>query len=199
MKKKLLILAAILGIGQSAFATVHMVTVADFVFTPASMTGVVTGDTVMWMWVSGVHTTTSEGIPSTATTWNAQMTSTSTTFMYVPKVAGTYNYECTIHATMGMVGSFTVTGSTGVANVAQGGSLFRVFPNPAAGSVRIVCNNAAPAHLTISDMTGKEVMTRQYGSLKETDLDLGSLPNGNYVVTLEQSAAQDKQEIVVKR
>ncbi|MEI7801668.1 MAG: hypothetical protein WCI97_03375, partial [Bacteroidota bacterium] len=64
------------------------------------------GDTVKWVWVSGTHTTTSTSIPAGATAWDHNMSSSSTSFIYVPNVSGTYNYHCSIHTTM--LGSFVV-------------------------------------------------------------------------------------------
>lgn len=80
---------------------------SGFTFSPSTFT-MNLGDTVLWIWSSGNHTTTStSNIPAGATSWNSPMTSTSTSFMYVPAVVGTYNYLCTPHASF-MKGSFTV-------------------------------------------------------------------------------------------
>jgi plastocyanin len=46
-------------------ATKHVVTVANFVFTPSSLT-INLGDTMEWVFVSGTHTTTSTTIPAGA-------------------------------------------------------------------------------------------------------------------------------------
>lgn len=76
-------------------------------FSPANFT-MNLGDTVLWIWSSGSHTTTStSNIPSGATSWNSPMTFNSTSFMYVPAVVGTYNYLCTPHSAV-MRGSFSV-------------------------------------------------------------------------------------------
>lgn len=83
----------------------HVVSVSDNVFSPNSFNAKV-GDTVKFVWSSGTHTTTSTLIPSGAATWDSPMTSTNTTFLYIIRFAGTYNYVCTIHAAMGMTGTF---------------------------------------------------------------------------------------------
>jgi plastocyanin len=90
-------------------ATKHVINVLNFSFSPASLSGVVLGDTIRWVWQSGTHTTTSTTIPVGAANWNSPITSTVTSFEYRVTVTGTYNYKCTPHASMGMVGDFTAT------------------------------------------------------------------------------------------
>lgn len=109
---KVLCLGVMLFINYGAFATIHTIQVgtgSGFSFSPSSGLSVQAGDTVEWVWASGTHTTTSGTIPSGAASWNANITSSATTFSYVPTVAGTYNYYCVYHQSMGMTGSFTVT------------------------------------------------------------------------------------------
>ncbi len=117
MKKiKIIILITILNISFSpfsnAFATKHIISVQNYSFSPASITNVTVGDTMRWVWVSGSHTTTSTTIPSGAGTWNSNINSTTTSFEYKVTVAGSYNYKCTPHAAMGMVGTFDATAQT---------------------------------------------------------------------------------------
>lgn len=50
------------------------------------------GDTVLWQWISGSHTTTSNtGL------WNANLNSLSRTFSRVFNTIGTFPYQCTPH------------------------------------------------------------------------------------------------------
>jgi len=92
-----------------AYATKHIVTVANFSFTPSSL-NVTVGDTVRWVWSSGSHTTTSNPgeIPTGAAAWDHPITSSNQTFEYKVTVAGSYNYVCTPHAP-NMAGTFTAT------------------------------------------------------------------------------------------
>ncbi len=196
MKKSLLLSAAIFCMAISSFATVHTVTVADFSFTPSSFSAHV-GDTVMWTWSGGTHTTTSETIPAGAASWNSNMTSVATSFMYVPTVVGTYNYECTIHVSMGMTGSFTVTPATGV-NEMSAASMISVFPNPASNSVHLQFNaTGLPITVTLTDMSGKQVIRKRYKALNNTDLDLQDIPNGTYILHAKQGSDTYNQQLVV--
>lgn len=109
MKKNNILLAfSFLFLINLSYATRYTVQVSNFSFNPSSISNVHPGDTIHWVWVSGSHTTTSSSIPAGAATWDEPINSTSTVYDYVPAVAGVYNYVCTPHATMGMVGSFTV-------------------------------------------------------------------------------------------
>ena len=83
------------------------VNVANLTFSPKNFTAII-GDTIRFVWIAGVHTTTSTSVPAGALAWDQLSDNTHRTFLYPVKVAGTYNYKCTFHAAMGMVGSFTV-------------------------------------------------------------------------------------------
>jgi plastocyanin len=100
----------------SGFSTKWVVTVADFQFAPSSISNVNVGDTIRWVWVSGVHTTTSTSIPAGALTWDQPIDATNTFYEYHATVTGIYNYYCMHHPTT-MIASFTVIGTTPTLNV----------------------------------------------------------------------------------
>jgi plastocyanin len=173
-----------MGFSDPSFATKWQVNVANFVFTPASLPNVLIGDTVHFQWVSGTHTTTSTTIPAGAATWDHPITSTSQVFDYIPTVPGSYNYKCTIHAAMGMVGSFTVTYPTGISE--QRNALgIDIFPNPVQ-NVAFIKMISDPAHVTglkIYDITGKTIMVKDLKNLSQDQLltiDLSTLNSGIY-------------------
>jgi plastocyanin len=93
-------------------ATKWIVNVQNFSFSPTNLPNVAVGDTIRWVWVSGTHTTTSTTIPFGATSWDHPITSSNTFFEYKVTVAGDYDYKCTPHEGMGMVGAFTATALT---------------------------------------------------------------------------------------
>ncbi|MEI8280559.1 MAG: PKD domain-containing protein [Bacteroidota bacterium] len=103
-----------LGLPISSFANTIIVTVGpanSLTFSP-NIFSCTLGDTVKWVWATGSHTTTSTTIPGGAAPWDQNINSASTSFMYIPTVTGTYNYQCTPHASFGMTGSFTVNPCT---------------------------------------------------------------------------------------
>ncbi len=115
MKKLVLLPLCFTLIFWNAKATIHVVQVANFQFTPATVPNVIVGDTMRWIWVSGSHTTTDNPatqsgnvLPAGAPAWDALINSANTTFNYKVTVAGTYNYWCKPHAP-NMAASFTAS------------------------------------------------------------------------------------------
>jgi plastocyanin len=79
------------------------VSVADFQFTPATLT-VEVGDTVVWTFDGSVaHTTTATGGQ-----WDSGTKAPGTTYAVTFTAEGTFPYLCTIHPSM--TGTITVTG-----------------------------------------------------------------------------------------
>jgi uncharacterized protein (TIGR02145 family) len=93
---------------SDVFAIKWTINVQNFTFSPTSLPSVQLGDTIRWVWISGIHTTTSTTIPAGAAPWDQPITISAQTYEYIPAVTGTYNYKCTPHEAMGMVGSFVV-------------------------------------------------------------------------------------------
>lgn len=197
MKKTLLLLTAIVCMAMHSSATTYIVTVADFSFSPNPIF-MNPGDTIKWVWASGTHTTTSStSIPSGAGSWNANISSASPTFIYIPSVPGLYNYYCVPHASMGMTGSFTVGVPTSVPKN-NSAAAFSVFPNPAAGMLHLQFAISAPnTNITITDMTGKEAWKKSYESIKQTDIDITGIPNGLYVIKALRDGKEYHEQVTI--
>jgi plastocyanin len=110
MKKTLLFFAATLCFIISFAQPVrHTIKVSNFQFSP-STTNAHLGDTILWVWKEGSHTTTSLAIPANAKPWDRVLNSTQKRFKYVVKKTGTYNFKCKPHAPA-MAGKIIVTAS----------------------------------------------------------------------------------------
>ncbi len=115
--KKFLLFLLIASFTLKVQATTHVVTVANFSYSPNNIPNVVVGDIIRFERVSGSHTTTCDpstqgannSLPAGAATWDAPLNVGSTVFQYTVTVAGTYNYWCKPHRAGGMTGSFTAT------------------------------------------------------------------------------------------
>jgi plastocyanin len=178
-------------VAMSAKATTHTVTVGDFAFSPAQMT-VNLGDTILFQWVTGSHTTTSTNIPSGAASWDNPMTSAAPTFTYIPAVIGTYNYKCTPHESMGMVGTFDVVKPTSVPAVTASVQQLTVSPNPASNRVQVSTSLKNPS-IQLLDVSGK--LVRQMPVMNNNGqimLDVSTVPAGVYIL---KAAAEDRTEI----
>jgi plastocyanin len=88
-------------------AATYTIKASNYEFDPANLT-VSVGDTIVWQWDGGKHTTTSSKIPDGAASWDAELKSSNKTYTYVVTVPGEYSYVCTPHVEMGMIGTITV-------------------------------------------------------------------------------------------
>jgi plastocyanin len=165
----------------NAHGTVWNVTVLASSFSPNTLTNVLCGDTVRWTYGSGTpHTTTSTTIPAGAPSWDAPITSSSTTFEYVvPNFVGVYNYKCTPH---GFTGSFTVSCSVGMSG-SESNVSSAIYPSPFYSKVTIRYKDAD--ELKISNITGKLVKTIPL-DVNETkaEIDLAELAPGVYFYSM---------------
>lgn len=110
--KKALLTSAVVLFAIASFAqahAVHKVNVSNFQFSPATTNAKIL-DTIIWVWKSGSHTTTSLQIPVGAKAWNSPINESKKRFRYVVKKRGTFNYQCNIHPTS-MKGTIIVTGN----------------------------------------------------------------------------------------
>jgi plastocyanin len=190
MKKLLLFLAVFCSVATASTATIYTVMVSDFSFNPAAVTAHV-GDTVRWVWLNGTHTTTSNNIPTGATSWDAPITSAANIFSYKLAQAGTYNYVCTPHAP-GMAGVINVTSSASVPNAAPV-ALFRIVPNASSSSLHIELSSTGNTTVSIVDASGRLIKSGNYSGAKTIDLSTVDLANGVYIIraaTAGQSYAQ---------
>ena len=106
--KKFLLLAILFATTTIAFATKKIIKVENYQFTRSTVNAKV-GDTIVFRWVEGSHTTTSTSVPAGAATWDRVMDATHKSFRYILKKAGVYKYKCTPHASLGMRGTINVT------------------------------------------------------------------------------------------
>jgi len=186
-------------------ATTVIVNVEDFEFDPAIFT-INVGDQVMWMWdnSAGQHTTTSTTIPAGAASWDEVIGQNSQMFTYTATVPGSYDYVCLYHQSMGMIGHFTVNGTTGIAGIPTAPSLFIKGSNPA--TKELVINYGVPLNsklnLEMFDILGKPVRTfilseKPAGTYTET-YSVADLKKGIYILQLEASNVKTTSKIIIQ-
>jgi len=163
-------------------ATVN-VSVVNNSFSPASVTANV-GDTVLWTWPSGSF---SHNVTSTSSTpaWTPSATENGpVTFSHTFTAAGSYPYECTIHAACcGMVGSVTINAAPKVPPTVA-------IINPTAGAVfRAPANVTLQATASSSDATITSVQFLNGSTVLATvtsapyTTTTGNLAAGNYTLS----------------
>lgn len=195
MKATLLIIA--LATSTVAQATIHNITQQGTTFSPSTLQ-VTVGDTVRWLWTGGSHTTTSKVIPITAQAWDSPLSSSVIKFDYKVTVAGTYNYVCTPHESMGMTGQFTASVASAIDdnNAPSGVS---IYPLPAQSELTVQMKNGFSANeLFISDMLGRTILRRPIDTNIQNDLitlDISTLHPGIFFIGF---ISNNKQSLVLR-
>jgi plastocyanin len=174
-------------VAATALATTHTVTVANYQFTPSSVTAQV-GDTIVWYWVNGDHTTTSTSIPAGATPWDEPISATNTSYSYKLTVAGIYDYHCTPHAP-NMAGTITVQTAASVQEQAAV-NMLPLYPNPAAGAFNLdLSAMAGDVDITIADAAGRVVRSIKVAGGQAAAVVTSGIPAGIYIV---RAASREK-------
>ena len=187
----------------SVNATVHIINVEDNEFSP-SFISVIVGDTVRWKWdnSASAHTTTSISVPFDALTWDNPIDNANTSFDYIVTKAGTYNYECTFHAAMGMTGSFTATGTTAINNSVSS-SFFTI--NTIVVDVLEITVNLSYAEfiqLYLFDING--ILIKDFGSanhesgLYSESYSVNEIPKGMYLLKLQAGDSNIVKKIMIQ-
>ena len=151
--KKLYTLLVLMVAFSQAHAALHIITVSDNQFTPATLNAEC-GDTVKWVWESGNHTTWSTSVPAGANSWVEYINSTDTTYSYQVSLAGSYDYTCYFH--LMMTGSIVVTCPNGLASQSDNFSSL-VYPNPFENNLTIETPDATL--ISIYSLTGEKIKT----------------------------------------
>lgn len=185
-----LLLTTVLGPLTSVLATTVTVTINNNFYAPMTV-AIHTGDVVNFVWVAGVHPTTSDSAtPAWATfTLGASSPSKAITFA----TAGTFPYHCEAHGYVGGGQNGTITVTQGTASAALDAHLtapgLSIFPNPSHGQVTVQLNQKAGADykLRLSNIIGQEVRTialKPELSSAGLPLDLSDLHAGLYFYSL---------------
>jgi plastocyanin len=174
-----------LFVTNTAHATVHIIsasgtTIPTDVFTPRNVNAVV-GDTIKWVWVSGVHTTESVDVPAGAAAWYADLTASDTVFTYVLTVPGSYYYDChylTIGG-HGMDGDIEVAPlTTGIFDNKKNDAL-QVYPNPF--SDKIVVKDADAEIVSVYNIAGQKIKTFSLNNgQSDAAIDMADVTKGIY-------------------
>lgn len=201
MKKIFTIYLAMIGLSFNSMAVTHTVQVGNFQFTPSDLS-MNLGDTIQWMWHDGNHTSTSTQIPIGAAAWDADMNSNSPMFTYVPAVAGSYNFVCSPHASMGMGGHFNVVNTSGISEVAAQTILSNIAYTGGSLHVNYEIPVATQLSIELYDIIGNHVVTmlseaRQPAGSYQENYDVNGLRSGIYMFCLRTSETTLSRRILI--
>jgi len=149
----------------TAHATTHIIQFGGsfgLTYSPNSLS-VSVGDTIEWEGDFITHPLSSTSVPTGAQKFNQ---GTGNLFRYAVIVAGSYQYECEVHFSSGMIGSFTASSSTGI-EVGKSSlrpdvfSMKQNYPNPFNPSTSISFSIASKSFVSMKvfNVIGKEVAT----------------------------------------
>jgi plastocyanin len=199
--KNFLAIALVLSMLQ-AKATIHTIVVQNYSFAPNILT-VDVGDTIEWMWESGTHTTTSTSIPPGAVAWDQQINNASVSFQYVVLTPGLYQYQCSIHVSMGMTGQFTAMNPSGIIGQTSEPYL-NIDNNLTTNQLKLNINliNSEPLSMSIYNVIGNTVGNFYLGEIPpgetEKTVSVGNLAKGLYLVKLDGKDFSVTRKIVVQ-
>ena len=158
--------AAILFGGASAYSTTVEVGISNFTFTPNPV-NISQGDSIRWVLVSGIHTTTSGTGCVSDLFWDSGTMVSGDTFVLHFDTTGNIPYFCSFHCN-----SYNMTGTVNVQGVGveeeskfeSQGLKFEIlqnYPNPSRGSTNIRYSLAerSPVKIEVFDLVGRRVRT----------------------------------------
>jgi plastocyanin len=179
----LALLLALVAAGPASAAEVQ-ITATDFRFSPTPRT-IAVGDTVIWSFATGGHTTTADR--GQAERWNSGLRSSGATFRKSFTRPGRFQYVCTPHATF-MRGTIQV----GTDRVRDTVDAFQT--RPSGSRVRVSFELNEPATATFS-LRGAERRTVRRGRLAagRHSFTVRSLDTGSYRGTLALQDDFDKK------
>jgi plastocyanin len=184
---------------NTLWSKTYTITASGFAFVPSNVNAVV-NDTIIFN-IDFTHN--AEEISQS--TWNANGTNPNGGFN-IPFGGGTvivtqakiYYYICTAHASLGMKGTISVTGITGID--APPIRLFEVAPNPATSGIliRTGVSGVEENQLIISSIAGKNILSMENISANES-IDLSDLPEGIYLVKFISGNLSTQKKLVIAK
>lgn len=188
----------------------HTVTVApsgSFVFSPSQLT-IDAGDTVVWVWDSSNHSSTSDA-SSGNDSWDSGILNSGASFSRVFNNVGVFPYHCTPHQSFGMTGTITVQAVSAIEDkdgiTSNDFSLDQNYPNPFNPTTKITYSVpvAGKVSLKIFNLLGKEIFTLvdkfQAANKYAVTFDAGELASGIYFYRLQAGKVTITKRMVLMR
>jgi plastocyanin len=178
--KKIILFQLLIIFSLALLAQVHVITQESLSFNPNSIE-VNVGDTIRWEWTVGSHTTTSLDIPEGAASWDSPLNSTNTFFEYKVLTEGVYNYKCTPHQAMGMIGSFTAVLPLTTNSIST--NFLSIYPNPASDVIFIETESLSL--INIYNISGQKIINLELSDSQSINIE--QLESGIYLIEVMSS------------
>lgn len=201
--KKIYFLLLMIALFSSALvkATKFQIHVTDHGFIPIDFT-VNVGDTLLWIWDAGIHTTTSTTTPSDAPTWSAPVDADHATFQYAVMQPGIYTYQCN-HYQAGMTGRFNAVRSTGI-NETEAGMFLKVKADPGTDELKVELNTTKSGMLNLGlyNIIGRQIKelasSEQSAGLYQFTYPVADLAKGIYLVRLSIADMDIVRKVIIE-
>ena len=171
----------------------HNVTVANFSFTPSSLT-IEVGDTVFWTNTSGTHNVNGSvtTFPSNPDSFGSGAPSSGWTYYYVFTTAGSYDYQCDPHALGGMTATISVSEPSVSINESKIENGTNVYPNPFTSYLTIalnkeLINDNSSIEFILYDLLGNQVHSITNVNAELTKIETNQLSNGIYIFSFKSN------------
>jgi plastocyanin len=201
MKKiQLLFLCIVISLSVNAQVIHTIVQGTGDTFSPADIT-VNQGDIIRFS-LSSFHSI----LQVSETTWNANGSTALPGGFSFPTGSGDYTttspgiiyYICSVHIDLGMKGTITVSGVTGINDVPkhEGGV---IYPNPAKDFINYQAKSNSPVQeIRIIDVTGKAVKIIQKPDITDDQvhIDVGNLNKGMYFIQVKSEGGFESRKFL---
>ena len=176
-------------------ATIHEILVWDgyMQFIPNTLT-VELGDTIQWLpldYPSMSHTITSTNIPNGATSFDVIWEAPADTFFqYIPQIVGIYEYECTPHIMMNMIGNFEVIDTPN--NIVENKkNTLLAYPNPTTDII-FIDQHFSGYDFKLFNMNNQLIKT----GITENSMNIAYLKSGTYILIIYGDKPRTQKLIV---
>jgi len=203
IQKALISLLIMVGVfAVPSKAATYIIEVSNFQFSPDTGNFLV-GDTLKWVWMSGNHTSTSNGVPVGAEVWNVLIDSFHTNFTYIIKAAGTYHY-ISVPDLPGMTGEFTATWPVGISSPPDLSNLI-ITPTIIDNYITVEFEALAsgPVDIALYNLAGERKQILFLGDLSPGEFSRTfyldkKFAAGMYIINIRESSSILSRKIIVR-
>ena len=194
MKAKLLITALFLAIFSVNAQTTHNLDWFAGIGSSVDLT-IVSGDTVIWTWTNPNHTVENVVGNSVETFNSGFLGDIGSTFSYTFTVVGDNDYFCGVHGANSMSGTITVEQNLSVGDETI--KTFSIEKNPVDSNLNIsLSQTISEGNITIYDLLGKQVITKNISNIASVSLDVSALNKGLYLVSINSENGKETKRFV---
>jgi plastocyanin len=190
--------------------TKHIIEVSDFEFTPSDI-NITVGDTVLWQWIEGMHTTTSDAVTG-PDTWDAIIDQFNPTFSIVITAPGLHRYYCIPHGGPNGIGMAGTINASNIASAIEDNSiipasfsLFQNYPNPfnPETNIKFIISKKELVSLKVYNILGNEVAVLlnevKPAGLYIVKLNGENLSSGVYFYTLTAGNFKETRKMILAK